>query len=213
MIAAAATAAGGGAGCGASNATAVLGGVSAAEVAATLSPPPLSPSSAATAAGSGPVPVPAARRTASSTCGSTLYDCVAVVQHMGGLSGGHYIAHCRNRATNRCVAAAPPTPVWLQVTADAPHARRWHTFDDSLVIPRTLEEVARREGYLLFYQRRRTPEFAPAVIPPAGKDEVRLPLSPCSPISLRSAAPLCHEGGVVHAGSCTQPRCQGSGLI
>jgi hypothetical protein len=72
-----------------------------------------------------------------------------MVQHMGSLHGGHYISHARNRQDGR-----------------------WYTFNDADVSQTDAGSVAAREGYLLFYVRRRGPAFAPAVLPPrASKEE------------------------------------------
>jgi hypothetical protein len=97
----------------------------------------------------GPHPVPAGRRTGASTLGEAKYDLVSMVQHMGSLHGGHYISHGRNRQDGR-----------------------WYTFNDADVSQTDASSVAAREGYLLFYVRRRGPGFAPAVLPPrASKEE------------------------------------------
>lgn len=64
------------------------------------------------------------------------YDLSAVVQHSGGLTGGHYI----------CNAKGPDGA--------------WYTFDDNHMMKSSLREATDpRQGftpYLLFYQRRQT---------------------------------------------------------
>ena len=122
-----------------------------------------------------PVPVPQARRISPCVMGEPRYDLVSVVQHIGSLGGGHYVAHARNRLHP---------------------ARRFFTFDDSTVSPVAASDggggagggagggvsgaaaersgaaedaraLARKEGYLLFYQRVRPASgpLAPAVLP------------------------------------------------
>lgn len=89
--------------------------------------------------GLAPWPVPQARRVSPAALGDARYDLVSVVQHMGGLGGGHYIAHAKNRQVNR-----------------------WYTFDDTHVSAIDGEAVAKKEGYILFYQRQR-PQSGPLV--------------------------------------------------
>jgi Ubiquitin carboxyl-terminal hydrolase/DUSP domain len=101
----------------------------------------------ASASSSSALPVPSSRKALPSTMSETRYDCVSVVQHIGGLSGGHYINHGKNRGDGS-----------------------WYTFDDSHVIgPIDSHAVQAKEGYLLFYTRRRAPQFAPVPIPPRGQ--------------------------------------------
>lgn len=66
------------------------------------------------------------------SCGPPIYDCVAVIQHIGAsLSSGHYIAHVRHRASGS-----------------------WFTIDDASVREIPAAEVAKKEAYVLFYSRR-----------------------------------------------------------
>ena len=58
------------------------------------------------------------------------YRLVAVVQHIGGLNGGHYIAHVLHAPTDE-----------------------WYTYDDEKVIPTSRQKVATVEAYLLFYDK------------------------------------------------------------
>jgi ubiquitin C-terminal hydrolase len=93
--------------------------------AAPPSPAPLPPCLAAAVA------VPPERHVSAITLGGASYDLASVVQHMGGLGGGHYIAHGRNRVTGA-----------------------WYTFDDSEVSPIAAEAVQEREAYVMFYVRK-----------------------------------------------------------
>lgn len=58
------------------------------------------------------------------------YDLVAVINHYGGLGGGHYTAYAKNAPTNR-----------------------WHYFDDSSVSASSEDEVMSKAAYVLFYIR------------------------------------------------------------
>ncbi len=63
--------------------------------------------------------------------GAALYDCVGVVNHMGGLGGGHYTADCLNRDTGN-----------------------WHTFNDSRVSSQSAAGLSGSSAYVLFYVRK-----------------------------------------------------------
>ncbi|KAK2167839.1 hypothetical protein LSH36_23g05071 [Paralvinella palmiformis] len=63
--------------------------------------------------------------------GPALYDLKGVVNHYGGLGGGHYTAYCQNKDT-----------------------RQWYHFDDSSVTKISEDAVIANSGYVLIYQRR-----------------------------------------------------------
>eukprot|EP00742_Colponemidia_sp_Colp-10_P006379 GILJ01006836.1.p1 GENE.GILJ01006836.1~~GILJ01006836.1.p1 ORF type:complete len:675 (+),score=67.35 GILJ01006836.1:65-2089(+) len=69
----------------------------------------------------------------SSFCGgpssTPMYDLLAVVQHMGGVDGGHYIAHCKR-------------------------GNDWFTFSDTHITSTTATEVQNCEAYMLIYKSR-----------------------------------------------------------
>ena len=96
----------------------------------------------------GPLPVPASRCCSSSRMGDTRYELLSIVQHMGSVNGGHYIAHAQNKLSGR-----------------------WHTFDDATVTEIPLDDACKREGYVLFYGRQRGPSFARAPLPIASPGE------------------------------------------
>ena len=96
-----------------------------------------------------PVPVPLDRVTSPACMGDTHYELASIVQHMGGVSGGHYVTHACHRANGQ-----------------------WYTFDDSNVSSITADEAQRREAYLLFYVRSRSPTFSRVSLPPAAPNEV-----------------------------------------
>ncbi|CAM9856110.1 unnamed protein product [Phaeothamnion confervicola] len=68
-----------------------------------------------------------------------LYDLVGLVEHTGGLQRGHYTAHVRDAASNR-----------------------WFYASDEDVHQVTAAAVARRNPYVLFYQRRAAPRSGAA---------------------------------------------------
>ncbi|CAB1114830.1 unnamed protein product [Ectocarpus sp. CCAP 1310/34] len=67
-----------------------------------------------------------------------LYELYAVCNHMGGLHGGHYTAHCRSRSRDGGNGG---------VTAG-----EWHTFDDTRVSPVSTSRVGGAAAYVLFYR-------------------------------------------------------------
>jgi ubiquitin carboxyl-terminal hydrolase 31 len=61
----------------------------------------------------------------------TLYDLVAVCNHIGHMTGGHYTAYCKN-----------------------PLKQQWYEFDDNKIRAMSASDVVCNNAYLLFYQRR-----------------------------------------------------------
>ena len=81
---------------------------------------------------------------------SNSYELVAVIEHLGGGTGGHYVTHRR--------LAVPPT-------TDATEPARWVRISDAFVSPVSVDDVLGAEAYMLFYVRRS--EFAHVrVLPP-----------------------------------------------
>ncbi len=74
------------------------------------------------------------------------YDLVSFVQHMGTMSGGHYIAYGKE-----------------------PTEGRWRCFNDEYVTDASASTVAGQEAYILFFTRRRVAPSAPLpmAMPPA----------------------------------------------
>lgn len=60
-----------------------------------------------------------------------MYDLCGVVRHMGGVSGGHYVAFARQHVTNK-----------------------WYKFDDKDVEEVSEDTVRKQEAYVLFYRRK-----------------------------------------------------------
>ncbi|KAL6063557.1 ubiquitin-specific protease doa4 [Balamuthia mandrillaris] len=61
----------------------------------------------------------------------TTYDLIGLINHRGGLGGGHYVAYCKNQKNGK-----------------------WWEFDDSYVTEASESQVQGTEAYVLFYQRR-----------------------------------------------------------
>jgi len=61
---------------------------------------------------------------------NTLYDLVAVINHRGSLSGGHYVAYAKNHKNDK-----------------------WYEFDDKTVTEVTEDIVKGVEAYVLFFQK------------------------------------------------------------
>lgn len=60
-----------------------------------------------------------------------LYKLIGLVQHIGNMNGGHYIAYCQHKRRNH----------------------EWYEYDDIHVRRVTVEQVERAEAYVLFFQR------------------------------------------------------------
>ncbi|XP_013792392.1 ubiquitin carboxyl-terminal hydrolase 4-like [Limulus polyphemus] len=63
--------------------------------------------------------------------GPATYDLIAVANHFGGMSGGHYTAYAKNKDTHQ-----------------------WHYFDDSNVSPTSEENIISKAAYVLFYLKK-----------------------------------------------------------
>lgn len=70
---------------------------------------------------------------------NAIYDCFAVSNHMGSVSGGHYTAYCLHERT-------------LMPDTDA--LRSWHSYNDRHVMPTSATGVVTPSAYVLFYRRR-----------------------------------------------------------
>eukprot|EP01121_Diplochlamys_sp_Union-15-3_P022501 TRINITY_DN9604_c0_g1_i1.p1 TRINITY_DN9604_c0_g1~~TRINITY_DN9604_c0_g1_i1.p1 ORF type:complete len:781 (-),score=104.18 TRINITY_DN9604_c0_g1_i1:57-2399(-) len=68
----------------------------------------------------------------SSSPDNTLYDLCAVINHRGGLSGGHYVAYCKNKID-----------------------QKWYEFDDRVVTEVSESTVKNVEAYVLFFVKRK----------------------------------------------------------
>ena len=80
------------------------------------------------------------------------YDCIAVVNHHGGMGGGHYTAYTNHEVSQWGGVGAP------QLSGGA---GKWNLFDDTRVAPvDDPTDVVTRAAYVLVYQRR-TFQLAP----------------------------------------------------
>lgn len=66
------------------------------------------------------------------------YELYGVCNHMGGLEGGHYTAHCRGRSNG--------------VDNGSEAGGEWNTFDDARVAPVNPARVGGSAAYVLFYR-------------------------------------------------------------
>ena len=69
---------------------------------------------------------------------SVTYQLYGVVNHFGGMGGGHYIAHATHEQSKPASEA------------------QWYRFDDSSVSPADLKDIVSSSAYLLFYRRKDT---------------------------------------------------------
>ncbi|KAK2163342.1 hypothetical protein LSH36_81g02038 [Paralvinella palmiformis] len=77
-----------------------------------------------------------------------IYDLYGVVNHMGGILGGHYTSYAR----------CPDCSDWKKNEID------WRLFDDSMVSLVRDSQVMTRAGYVLFYRRRKMTVAVPSSI-------------------------------------------------
>lgn len=86
------------------------------------------------------------------TPGAVVYDLYGVVNHMGGMAGGHYTAY-----TNSAVGRGFTDP----------RGEYWHEFNDSTVSRVPPQAVVTRYAYVLFYRRRKESSGpVPSAVPP-----------------------------------------------
>lgn len=84
-----------------------------------------------------------------------LYELYAVCNHMGGLQGGHYTAHCRSWSSSDGGGGGGGVGGGGCGSASA---AEWHTFDDSRVGSVTASHVGGASAYVLFYRLFDDPE-------------------------------------------------------
>ncbi|CAM9666998.1 unnamed protein product [Phaeothamnion confervicola] len=78
--------------------------------------------------------------------GGLVYDLFAVVNHMGGMTGGHYTACCRSTPCSR--DGVEEVGVWGM-------EHPWLHFDDEFVEEIAPDKIVNEAAYVLFYRRRR----------------------------------------------------------
>uniref|UniRef100_A0A452GNI7 ubiquitinyl hydrolase 1 n=1 Tax=Gopherus agassizii TaxID=38772 RepID=A0A452GNI7_9SAUR len=124
-----------------------------------------------------------------------MYDLYAVINHYGGMIGGHYTAYAR-------------------LPSDKTSQRSdvgWRLFDDSTVTTVDESQVVTRYAYVLFYRRRnspvgRPPEHRPdmaAAEPAASQVRVAVPVQVAWPAVGGSGQLLTHRGALREMGGCS----------
>lgn len=77
------------------------------------------------------------------------YNLYGICNHYGSLSGGHYVAMCKNVMSNTCVhGGMGQGGGW---SANACRLGRWFKFDDSVVTPLSEPELCTSAAYMLCY--------------------------------------------------------------
>uniref|UniRef100_A0ACB8EH45 Ubiquitin carboxyl-terminal hydrolase 19 n=1 Tax=Sphaerodactylus townsendi TaxID=933632 RepID=A0ACB8EH45_9SAUR len=105
-----------------------------------------------------------------------MYDLYAVINHYGGMIGGHYTAYAR-------------------LPSDKNSQRSdvgWRLFDDSTVTTVDESQVVTRYAYVLFYRRRNSPVERPPRGPPHPTDP-RAELAPSAEAAANQASLLWQE--------------------
>ncbi|XP_061474826.1 ubiquitin carboxyl-terminal hydrolase 19 isoform X2 [Rhineura floridana] len=105
-----------------------------------------------------------------------MYDLYAVINHYGGMIGGHYTAYAR-------------------LPSDKNSQRSdvgWRLFDDSTVTTVDESQVVTRYAYVLFYRRRNSPVERPPRVPPHPSDP-RTDLAPSAEAAANQASLLWQE--------------------
>ena len=81
-----------------------------------------------------------------------LYDLFGVINHQGGMTGGHYTASCRSHSVNRNGSTEGLKECGPGVWKVSP---TWLSFDDEYVDIIHPEEIVTSSAYVLFYSRKR----------------------------------------------------------
>lgn len=117
-----------------------------------------------------------------------IYDLYAVINHYGGMIGGHYTAYARlpsDKNSQRSdvgelqsvvltsisssLLACPLADLFLLLLPSFPEG--WRLFDDSTVTMVEESQVVTRYAYVLFYRRRNSPvERPPRFLRPMGAE-------------------------------------------
>ncbi|NXN15726.1 UBP19 hydrolase, partial [Indicator maculatus] len=100
-----------------------------------------------------------------------MYDLYAVINHYGGMIGGHYTAYARlpsDKNSQRSdvgedlfTLPCPSPAVWAVCLLNPALLTGWRLFDDSTVTTVDESQVVTRYAYVLFYRRRNSPVERP----------------------------------------------------
>ena len=91
--------------------------------------------------------------TSSDTNNDILYECYAVSNHSGTLSGGHYTAYCRHPFSNVTNDENDSSVANYGGTQDSENKNTWHLYNDRAVSRSNAESVITGDAYLLFFEK------------------------------------------------------------
>lgn len=136
-----------------------------------------------------------------------MYDLYAVINHYGGMIGGHYTAYARlpnDKNSQRSdvgedqLPSPPPPPILPQlgtVSLLNPSLRSgWRLFDDSTVTTVDESQVVTRYAYVLFYRRRNSPVERPLPGHPPDHRAERTPSAEAAASQVRARVPPSADG-------------------
>ncbi|OXB66234.1 hypothetical protein ASZ78_000659 [Callipepla squamata] len=126
-----------------------------------------------------------------------MYDLYAVINHYGGMIGGHYTAYARlpndkNSQRSDVGEDPPPSPplqLWTVSLLNPPLLSGWRLFDDSTVTTVDESQVVTRYAYVLFYRRRNSPVERPVPGHPPDHRAERTPSAEAAASQVRACVP------------------------
>lgn len=129
-----------------------------------------------------------------------MYDLYAVINHYGGMIGGHYTAYARlpsDKNSQRSdvgedlLASPSPSPaVWPVCLLNPALFTGWRLFDDSTVTTVDESQVVTRYAYVLFYRRRNSPVERPLPGHPQDHRAERTPSAEATASQVRTRIPF-----------------------
>lgn len=145
-----------------------------------------------------------------------MYDLYAVINHYGGMIGGHYTAYARlpndkNSQRSDVGEHLSPLPPLCSCSRDLSALLNpssfsgWRLFDDSTVTTVDESQVVTRYAYVLFYRRRNSPVERPLPGHPSDHRAERTPSAEAAASQVSTCVPF----GTVGALKCAQgPTCR-----
>lgn len=126
-----------------------------------------------------------------------MYDLYAVINHYGGMIGGHYTAYARlpndkNSQRSDVGEDPPPSPplqLWTVSLLNPSLLSGWRLFDDSTVTTVDESQVVTRYAYVLFYRRRNSPVERPLPGHPPDHRAERTPSAEAAASQVRACVP------------------------